>query len=230
DRFNLTLEKGLRKFEKFAKDKKIICGKDCFLLFQSFGFPIEITKELAEEKGIKISEKEFKKELKKHQKLSRTSTVGRFKSGLADDSESTTKLHTAAHLLLEALRDILQDKNITQRGSNITAERLRLDFSFPRKLSDEEIKEVENLINAQIQKSCEVVREEMTPKEAKKKGALGVFDTKYGEKVSVYTIGDFSKEICAGPHVESLCNLGHFKIKKQKSTGEGVRRIKAVLG
>jgi alanyl-tRNA synthetase len=148
---------------------------------------------------------------------------------LADDSVATTKLHTAAHLLLQALRDVLQDENIIQKGSNITSERLRLDFSFPRKLADEEVKEVEDLINAQIQKSCEVVREVMSPIDAKKKGALGVFDAKYGEKVSVYTIGDFSKEICAGPHVESLCNLGCFKIKKQKSTGEGVRRIRAVL-
>ncbi len=229
DRFGLTLEKGLKKFEKFANGKKSICGKDCFLLFQSFGFPIEIIKELAEEKNIKIDKKGFEKELKKHQELSRTASAGKFKSGLADDSISTTKLHTAAHLLLQSLRDVLQDENIFQKGSNITAERLRLDFSFPRKLTDEEIKEVEDLINAQIQKSCEVVREEMSPAEAKKKGALGSFDSKYGEKVSVYTIGDFSKEICAGPHVENLCGLGHFKIKKQKSVGEGARRIKAVL-
>ncbi len=229
ERFNLTLEKGLRKFGKFAEGKKNICGKDCFLLFQSFGFPIEIIKEFAEEKGIKIDEKEFKKELKKHQDLSRTASAGKFKSGLADDSVATTKLHTAAHLILSALRDVLKDENIIQKGSNITSERLRLDFSFPRKLTDEEIKEVEDLVNAQIQKSCEVVCEEMTPAEAKKKGALGIFDEKYGEKVSVYTIGDFSKEICAGPHVENLCELGHFKIQKQKSVGEGVRRIKAVL-
>lgn len=228
ERFNLTLEKGLRKFEKFAEDKKI-CGKDCFLLFQSFGFPLEITKELADEKGVKIDEEDFEKELKKHQELSRTASAGRFKSGLADDSVATTRLHTAAHLLLKALRDILQDENIIQRGSNITPERLRLDFSFPRKLSDEEVKEVEDLVNAQIQNSCEVMREEMTPKEAKEKGAIGAFDSKYGEKVSVYTIGDFSKEICAGPHVKNICELGHFRIAKQKSVGEGVRRIRAVL-
>ena len=229
EKFNLTLEKGLRKFEKFAEDKKMICGKDCFLLFQSFGFPIEITKELAKEKGIKINEKEFEKELNQHQKLSRTASAGKFKSGLADNSVATTKLHTAAHLLLQALRDVLDDENIFQKGSNITPERLRLDFSFSRKLSEEELQKVEDLVNAQIQKSCEVIREEMHPKEAKKKGALGSFDSKYGEKVSVYAIGDFSKEICTGPHVENLCDLGYFKIKKQKSTGEGVRRIKAVL-
>lgn len=229
ERFNLTLEKGLRKFEKFSEGEKNICGKDCFLLFQSYGFPLEITKELAEERGVKINEKEFEKELKKHQELSRTATAGKFKSGLADDSIATTRLHTAAHLLLQALRDVLDDETIVQKGSNITAERLRLDFSFPRKLSYEEIQKVEDLINTEIQKSCEVVREEMSPTEAKKKGALGSFDSKYGEKVSVYTIGDFSKEICTGPHVENLCELGHFKIKKQKSVGEGVRRVKAVL-
>jgi alanyl-tRNA synthetase len=130
---------------------------------------------------------------------------------------------------LQALRDVLDDENIIQKGSNITAERLRLDFSFSRKLSKKEIKEVEDLVNAQIQKSCEVVREEMSPKEARKKGALGVFDSKYAERVSVYTIGDFSKEICAGPHVENLCELGKFKIKKEESSSSGVRRIKATL-
>ncbi|MCW8966338.1 MAG: alanine--tRNA ligase [Candidatus Pacearchaeota archaeon] len=229
ERFNLTLEKGLRKFDKMAKGSNEVCGKDCFLLFQSFGFPIEMTKEIAGEKGVEIDEREFEEELKKHQELSRTASAGVFKSGLADDSVATTKLHTAAHLLLSALRDVLKDENIFQKGSNINSERLRLDFSFPRKLTNEEVKEVEDLINAQIQKSCEVVREEMSPEEAKGKGALGVFDDKYGEVVSVYTIGDFSKEICTGPHVKNLCELGHFKIKKQKSVGEGVRRIKAVL-
>jgi len=229
EKFSLTLEKGLKKFEKIVENRKNICGKDCFLLFQSYGFPIEMTKELAEEKGIKINEKEFEKELKKHQELSRTATAGKFKSGLADNSVETTKLHTTAHLLLQALRDVLEDENIIQKGSNITSERLRLDFSFPRKLSEDELNKVEDLVNAEIQKSCEVVREEMTLKEAKKKGALGIFEDKYGEKVSVYTIGNFSKEICTGPHVKNLCEIGHFKIKKEESSGSGVRRIKAVL-
>ena len=229
EKFNLTLEKGLRKFDKFVDKKNNVCGKDCFLLFQSYGFPIEITKEIAEERGIKIDEKEFQKELDKHQNLSRTASVGKFKSGLADNSVATTKLHTAAHLLLQALRDVLDDENIFQKGSNITADRLRLDFAFNRKLTDDEIGKIEDLVNAQIQNSCEVVREEMSPSEAKKKGALGIFDSKYSEKVSVYSIGDFSKEICAGPHVTNLCDLGHFKIKKEESSGSGVRRIKAVL-
>ncbi len=229
EKFNLTLEKGLRKFNKLIEKEKYICGKDCFLLFQSFGFPIEMTKELAKEKNIKINPKEFEKELKKHQELSRTASAGKFKSGLADDSIKTTKLHTATHLLLQALRDVLDDKNIIQKGSNITSERLRLDFSFSRKLTKDELKKIEDLVNAQIQKSCEVIREEMTPQKAKEKGAIGIFEDKYKNKISVYTIGDFSKEICAGPHVKNLCELGHFRIKKEESSSSGVRRIKAVL-
>ena len=188
-----------------------------------------MTQELAEEQGIKIDKKGFEKECKKHQERSRTATVGRFKSGLADSSEATTKLHTAAHLLLSSLRKILKNEEIIQKGSNITAERLRLDFSFPRKLTEQEIKKIENLVNEQIKKACEVCREIMSPAEAKKKGALGIFDKKYGEKVSVYTIKDFSKEICAGPHAKNTCELGHFRITKQESSGSGVRRIKAIL-
>ncbi len=229
EKFNLTLEKGLNKFNKISKNKKEISGKDLFLLYQSYGFPIEMTQEIAKEKNIKINKKDFEKELKKHQELSRTASVGKFKSGLADNSEATTKLHTATHLLLESLKIILKDKNIIQKGSNITSERLRLDFSFPRKLTKEEIKEVEDLVNTQIQNSCEVIREEMSPEQARKKGACGIFDKKYGDKVSVYSIGDFSREICAGPHVKNTCELGHFKIKKQESSSAGVRRIKAVL-
>ena len=228
EKFQLTLEKGLKVFKKTAKDKKI-SGRESFLLYQSYGFPLEMTIELAKEKNIKVDEKGFEKEFKKHQKLSRIATVGKFKSGLADSSEKTTKLHTATHLLLAALRDVLKDKNIIQKGSNITPERLRLDFSFQRKLTKEELQDVENLVNAQIQSSCKVIKEEMSPEQAKKKGALGVFDAKYGNKISVYTIGDFSKEICAGPHVKNTCELGHFKIKKQESSSAGVRRIKAIL-
>jgi len=228
-RFNETLEKGLRVFEKIAKGKKEIDCKNGFLLYQSHGFPIEITKELAGERGISVDERGFKEECEKHQELSRTATEGKFKSGLADNSEATTRLHTTTHLLLSALRIILKNDKIIQKGSNITPERLRLDFNFSRKLAKEELQEIENLVNAQIQKSCEVRREEMSPEQAKKKGALGIFDRKYGEKVSVYTIGDFSKEICAGPHVRNLCELGHFKILKEESSSQGVRRIKAVL-
>jgi alanyl-tRNA synthetase len=229
ERFKKTLEKGMNILNEIAKNKKEISGKDSFLLYQSYGFPIEITKEIVKERGIKINEKEFQKELINHQNLSRTATAGKFKSGLADDSEKTTKLHTATHLLLAALRLILKDESIIQKGSNITSERLRLDFSFPRKITKEELKKIEDLVNAQIQKSCEVIREEMSLKEAKKSGALGIFESKYGEKVSVYTIGDFSKEICSGPHVKNTWKLGHFKIKKEESSSFGVRRIKAIL-
>ncbi|MDD5012224.1 MAG: alanine--tRNA ligase [Candidatus Nanoarchaeia archaeon] len=227
-RFQLTLEKGIAQFQKFIADKKI-SGKECFLLYQSYGFPSELIEEECRQRKIKFDEKGFEEELKKHQELSRTSAQGRFKSGLADQSEKTTKLHTATHLLLSALRIVLDDENIMQKGSNITAERLRLDFNFPRKLTSEEIKKVEDLVNAQIQKSCEVRREEMSPGEAKKKGAIGVFDKKYGEKVSVYTVEDFSKEICAGPHVRNTCEIGHFNITKEEGSSAGVRRIKAVI-
>jgi len=228
EKFLETLEKGIREFKKMIKDEKI-SGKEAFLLYQSYGFPIELTKEIASESGSKVDEKSFEEELKKHQELSRTASAGRFKSGLADNSESTTKLHTATHLLLAALKIILKDENIEQRGANITSERLRFDFTFPRKLTDEEIKKLEELVNAQIQKSCEVVREEMSPAEAKSKGACGIFDKKYGEKVSVYSIGNFSKEICTGPHVKNTCEIGKFKIIKEESSSSGIRRIKAVV-
>ena len=229
DKFEKTLEKGLSKFNKITEDKKELNCKDAFLLYQSYGFPIEMIKELAKEKGIKINEKEFQKECESHQELSRTASAGKFKSGLADNSETTTKLHTATHLLLQSLKIVLDDENIIQKGSNITPERLRFDFNFSRKLTKEELEKIENLVNTQIQNSCEIKREEMSPKEAKKKGACGIFDKKYGEKVSVYSIGNFSKEICAGPHAENTCELGHFKIIKEESSSSGVRRIKAVL-
>ncbi|MFH1801676.1 MAG: alanine--tRNA ligase [archaeon] len=229
EKFNLTLEKGLKIFEKIAKEKKEIDCDKGFLLYQSYGFPIEMTTELAKERKIKFSPEASYALLDKHQQLSRTATAGKFKSGLADNSEATTKLHTAAHLLLAALRIVLKDKNIIQKGSNITPERIRLDFSFSRKLTQKELEEVENLVNAEIQKSCEVVKKEMSPELAKKQGALGIFEEKYKEKVSVYSIGDFSKEICAGPHVKNTCELGHFKILKEESSSQGVRRIKAIL-
>ncbi|MCK9595654.1 alanine--tRNA ligase [Candidatus Pacearchaeota archaeon] len=227
-RFQLTLEKGMNKFEKFAKNKKI-SGEESFLLYQSYGFPIEMIEEECKKNKIKLNKENFQKELQKHQELSRTATQGKFKSGLADSSERTTKLHTATHLLLSALRIVLKNDNIMQKGSNITSERLRLDFNFNRKLTPEEIKKVEDLVNAEIQKSCEVKREEMSPEEAKKKGAIGVFEKKYGEKVSVYTIEDFSKEICAGPHVKNTCEIGKFNITKEEGSSAGIRRIKATI-
>ncbi len=229
NKFNLTLEKGLKYFNKITQNKKELNCKDAFLLYQSYGFPIEMTIELANEKEIKVDEKGFQKEFQKHQELSRTASAGKFKSGLADNSKATTKLHTATHLLHAALKIILKDKTIEQRGANITPERLRFDFTFPRKLTEDEIKKIEELVNAQIQKSCEVIREEMSPQEAKTKGACGIFDKKYGEKISVYTIGNFSKEICSGPHVKNTCEIGHFKITKEESSSSGIRRIKATV-
>ncbi len=228
-KFNVTLEKGLNMFNKMTKQDNKLDGKETFLLYQSYGFPIEMLEEECKQKKIKFSKKDFEKELNKHQELSRTASAGKFKSGLADDSEATTKLHTANHLLLAALKKVLKNKNIIQRGSNITPERLRFDFSFDRKLTPEEIKKVEDLVNKQIKKGTEVVREEMSPAQAKKQGASGIFDKKYGDLVSVYTIGDFSKEICTGPHVENTKKLGKFKIKKEQSSSSGVRRIKAIL-
>jgi alanyl-tRNA synthetase len=235
EKFEKTLEKGLRKFERISKKGKID-GRESFLLFQSYGFPIEMTRELANENGIKVDLEEFNKFFKRHQELSRTATAGKFKSGLADNSEKTTKLHTAAHLLNEALRIVLKKPDLSQRGSNITSERLRFDFNFDRKLTDEEVKEIENLINLKIKESLPVKHEIMNLEEARKNGASGVFDSKYGKDVKVYTIEDpkskrgwFSKEICAGPHVKNTSELGKFKIIKQDSCGAGIRRIKAIL-
>ncbi|MBD3247023.1 alanine--tRNA ligase [Candidatus Pacearchaeota archaeon] len=227
-KFEQTLDKGLKELKKMIVNSKI-SGKDAFLLYQSYGFPLEMTKEIASENNSAVDEKGFNKEFKKHKELSRTASKGRFKSGLADNTEKTKKLHTATHLLLQALKIVLKDKKIEQKGSNITPKRLRLDFSFPRKLTNEEIKKVENLVNEQIKKGLKVTKEEMSPEEAKKKGACGTFDKKYGDIVSVYTIEDFSKEICKGPHVKNLSELGKFKIKKETSSSAGVRRIKAVL-
>lgn len=225
--FNKTLEKGLRIFNKFSN--KNIEGKTAFLLFQSYGFPIEMTQELAKEEGIKVDEKAFQEEFKKHQELSRTATAGKFKSGLADNSKQTTKLHTACHLLNQALREVLNDKNIFQKGSNITPERLRFDFNFNRKLTDDELKQIEDLVNKKIKEAIPVKLEELSIKKAKQQGAQGVFDKKYGDKVKVYSIGNFSKEICAGPHVANTSELGKFKITKEESSSQGVRRIKAIL-
>jgi len=227
ERFEATLEKGLRIFNKHSEQN--IDGKTAFLLFQSYGFPIEMTKELAKEKGIDVDKKAFQEELAKHQELSRTASAGKFKSGLADNSEQTTKLHTACHLLNQALREVLNDKEIFQRGSNITPERLRFDFNFDRKLTEEEKQAIEDLVNKKIQENIPVELEELSTEEAKKQGAQGIFDSKYGDKVKVYSIGDFSKEICAGPHVENTSKLGTFKITKEESSSSGVRRIKAIL-
>ncbi|MBW2991745.1 alanine--tRNA ligase [Candidatus Woesearchaeota archaeon] len=228
ERFRDTLEKGLREFEKIAAEGDIN-GKDAFLLFQSFGFPFEIVRELASEKGIKVDEKGFNEEFKKHQELSRVGAEQRFKGGLSEASEQTAKLHTATHLLGEALRKVLKDDDIKQKGSNITAERLRYDFNFDRKLTDEEKKKIEKEVNRVIELGLEVTREEMDLDDALKSGAQAEFGAKYPPKVWVYSVGDYSKEICMGPHVSNTKELGKFKIKKEESTAAGVRRIKAVL-
>lgn len=231
-KFKETLEKGLKEFEKIARQNEITC-KDAFLLYQSYGFPLEIIQEMADEKGIKIDVEGFLKECKTHQELSRTTSSGKFKSGLADNSEMTKKLHTATHLLNESLRIILDDETIQQKGSNITPERLRFDFNFSRKLTEDELQKIEDLINLKIQSNLPIVCKVMNLEKAKEKGAKGVFDSKYDSKVKVYSIGsineEFSKEICAGPHVNNTSELGHFKIIKEESVASGIRRIKAKL-
>jgi alanyl-tRNA synthetase len=228
-KFKNTLEKGLSKFQRIAERSPKIDGKNAFLLFQSFGFPIELTKELASEISIGVDEEEFRNEYKRHQKVSSASAKKLFKGGLSDASSETKKLHTATHLLNEALRVVLKKEDIVQRGSNITPERLRFDFNLDRPLEPEEIVAIENLVNEQIAKALPIAREEMTVEEAKNRGAQAVFDDKYGDTISVYTVGDFSTEICGGPHVSNTSELGIFKITKQKGIAAGVRRIRAVL-
>ncbi|MBI2130949.1 alanine--tRNA ligase [Candidatus Woesearchaeota archaeon] len=250
-KFGKTLETGLREFEKIASTigtpvgdkvggkvggkvgdlvgKSKISGDDAFLLFQSYGFPIEMIKELADEKGIEVDVKGFDEEFKKHQQLSRKGAERRFRGGLADSSEETKRLHTATHLLNEALRIILKDRGIIQKGSNITPERLRFDFNFERKLTEEEIKKIEDLVNKKIKDALPVIKEEMAVDDARKRKAQGVFGHKYADRVSVYSVGDFSTEICGGPHVKNTGELGHFRITKEESSAAGIRRIKAVL-
>jgi len=226
EKFRKTLKKGLKVFEKMAKGE--ITGKDAFVLFSTYGFPLEMTLELAEEKGIAIGKGEFEEEFKKHQALSRTASAGMFKGGLADTDEKTIQYHTATHLLQSALRKVLGD-HVSQKGSNINAERMRFDFSHPQKMTDEEKQKVEEIVNQKIKEGLAVICEEMSKGEAKASGAMGVFDEKYGDVVKVYKIGDFSKELCGGPHVKNTNELGHFKIKKEESVSAEVRRIKAVL-
>ena len=237
-KFIKTLEQGLKEFEKITGHltNNKISGKEAFDLYQSYGFPLEITEELAKEKNCAVDDEACRAEMKKHQELSRTASAGVFKGGLADTGEQTKKLHTAAHLLLAALRKTLGD-HVTQKGSNITAERLRFDFSHPEKMTDEQKKRVEDLVNQAIKNSWPVVCETMDLNQAKKIGAHGVFDSKYGEKVKVYTVDSssasseppYSREICGGPHVNNTGELGCFKIQKEESSSAGVRRIKAVL-
>ncbi len=228
NKFKLTLEKGLKEFER---------GEDPFVLFTTYGFPIEMTKELASEKGIIIDENKFHEDLKRHQELSRTASAGMFKGGLAGTGEMETKYHTATHLLLAALRKVLNGE-IVQKGSNITAERMRFDFNWPEKLTIEQIKAVEDLVNAKIEERLPVEMLELPKEEAKKMVTNLSFDlNKYGDIVKVYKIGRigsepselFSVEFCGGPHVLNTSELGHFKIIKEEASSAGIRRIKATI-
>ena len=233
NKFVKTLSHGEREFEKEIKKLKeqnidTISGRIVFRLYDTYGFPPEVTKELAEENGFKADLKEFDKLFKEHQEKSRQGAEHKFKGGLADQNEKTVSYHTATHLLHEALREVLGE-HVKQSGSNITEERLRFDFTHPQKMTKEEIQKVEDLVNEQIKKDLQVKCEEMSYEDAKKSGAIGLFTDKYGDKVKVYTIGDFSKEICGGPHVTHTGNMGTFKIKKEESSSSGIRRIKAVL-
>ncbi len=230
-KFKATLDRGLKEFQTIISKSQSISGEEAFMLYQSYGFPLEMTEELAKENNVTVDVAGFDQELAKHQELSRTAAAGKFKGGLADNSEETTKLHTAAHLLLQALRQVL-GPDVYQRGSNITTERLRFDFSYPEKMTMEQIKQVEDIVNQQIALNLPVTCQELSLDEARQQGAMGIFEAKYGERVKVYTIGQdqpFSKEICGGPHVEQIGDLGHFKIAKEESSSAGVRRIKAVL-
>ena len=233
NKFSETLEKGEKQFDKmtFFLEKqgvKEIAGGSAFKLYDTYGFPIELTQELAAEKGFTVDVKGFQEAFAKHQELSRTAMAGDFKSGLGDHSEETTALHTATHMLQAALRQVLGNE-VGQKGSNITPERLRFDFTYHEKMTPEQIKQVEDIVNEQIKKDLKVTVETMSPEEAVKKGAIAFFSSKYGEQVTVYSVGDFSKEVCAGPHVTHTGDMGHFHILKEESSSAGVRRIKAVL-
>ena len=233
--FASTLENGTKEFQKLIDRvpphiaKKVISGKNAFGLYETYGFPLELTIEMAKEQGFTVDEEGFKAAYAKHQELSRAGAEQKFKGGLADHSEETAKLHTATHLLHAALRKVL-GTHVEQRGSNITAERLRFDFSHPDKMTPEQIAEVQSLVNAAIDRKLPVVCEEMSVEAARQSGAMGLFGNKYGEVVKVYTMGDVSKEICGGPHARNTGDLERFKILKEESSSRGVRRIKAVIG
>ena len=229
-----TLDKGAAMFAKVAEQLKLhgqsqISGKTAFKLYDTFGYPLEMTLELAKEQGLEVDVAGFEEANKKHQELSRTTSAGSFKAGLQDNSAVVTRMHTATHLLHAALHKVL-GPTANQKGSNITAERLRFDFTWPEKMTDEQIKQVEDLVNQWIQQGIAVSKKVTTVEEAKNEGAMALFGSKYGDQVTLYTIGDVSKEICCGPHVENTSELGSFKITKEQSSSAGVRRIKAVIG
>ena len=230
-RFARTLKQGNREFEKLVEKVQDgqIDGVSAFHLYDTYGFPVEMTEELARERGLTVDMDGFHDCFRRHQATSQAGAEQRFKGGLADHSEQSARLHTATHLLHAALRKVLGPE-VAQKGSNITAERLRFDFSFGRKMTKEELAEVERLVNEAIESHTPITCEEMTVAQAKEQGAIGLFESKYGEKVKVYTMGPYSKEICGGPHAQNTGDLVSFKIKKEESSSAGVRRIKAVIG
>lgn len=229
EKFNRTLEKGLREFEKVTRDNKDIDATTAFRLYDTYGFPIELTTELAGERNINVDEEGFKEKFKAHQELSRTASAGQFKGGLSGNNEIETKYHTATHLLNAALK-VVVNKDVHQKGSNITDERMRFDFSCDHKLTDEEKQKTEDLVNEWIKEGLPVTVEEMSKEDAIKSGAECMFIEKYPDIVTVYTIGNnISKELCGGPHVKNTNELGHFKIVKEEASSAGVRRIKAIL-
>lgn len=227
-KFNKTLEKGLREFEKVTRNNEDINDVIAFRLYDTYGFPIELTVELANERGLNVDIDGFKERFKAHQELSRTASAGKFKGGLAGNSEIETKYHTATHLLNAALK-IVVGKDVHQKGSNITSERMRFDFSCDHKLTDEEKEKTEQLVNEWIKAGLVVTSEEMKKEDAINSGAECMFIEKYPDIVTVYSIGEVSKELCGGPHVKNTSELGHFKIKKEEASSAGVRRIKAIL-
>ena len=230
EKFGKALEDGLKEFNKVVTHipGTVFPGKTAFRLYDTYGFPLEMTAELAKEQGFTLDEDGYHAAFAEHQKKSSAGAEQKFKGGLADTSEATARLHTATHLMHAALRKVLNE-NVGQRGSNITVERLRFDFNFDRPMTAEEIKKVEDLVNEAIKADVPVVMEEMTVAEAKAAGAIGLFESKYGDRVKVYTMGNFSKEICGGPHAKRTGELGHFKIVKEQSSSAGIRRIKAIL-
>ena len=243
DKFSKALEEGYREFEKVIKGiekhkefasktgevvENKLSGKAVFRLYDTFGFPFELTRELAKERGYEVDEEDYQEKFKEHQEISRQAAAGTFKGGLADSSKQSAYLHTATHLLLAALQH-KYGKDVKQRGSNITPERLRFDFNLDHKMTKEELEEIENFVNNAIQREIPVVCEVVSLEDAKNSGAEGIFTNKYGEEVKVYTIGDVSKEICGGPHASNTRDLHHFKIIKEESSSSGIRRIKAIL-
>ena len=231
DKFSKTLEDGIKQLDKVLQFVKgdTLNGKTAFRLYDTYGFPIEMTEEICKEKGFSVDKEGYKLAQEEHIKKSQQGAEQKFKGGLADSSEMTTFLHTATHLLLASLKKVLGDDTIQQKGSNITPERLRFDFNFPRPLTDEEKKAVEDAVNDAIARDIPVVCSEMTIEEAREKNAVGVFGSRYGEIVKVYQIGDVDLQICGGPHAEHTGQLGHFKIEKEQSSSAGIRRIRATI-